>query len=92
MIIKFKHKGLKELSETDKTSKLPADQLAKIRLMLTRLQAATHPEIMRVPGYRFHELTGDREGTYSITVTGNYRITFSFVGQNATNVFYEDYH
>lgn len=92
MIIKFKHKGLKKLSEDDKTSKLPVDQIAKIRLMLTRLQAATHPEIMRVPGYRFHELTGDRKGTYSISVTGNFSITFSFVGQNVTDVFYEDYH
>jgi proteic killer suppression protein len=92
MIVSFKHKGVKELYENDRTAKLPSEQLAKIRLMLTRLDAATHPDIMRVPGYKFHELTGDRKGTYSITVTGNYRITFSFIGENVANVNYEDYH
>ena len=92
MIVSFKYKGVKELYDDDRTSKLPAEQLPKIRLMLTRLDAATHPEIMRVPGYKFHELVGDREGTYSIKVTGNYRITFSFIGENVANVNYEDYH
>jgi proteic killer suppression protein len=92
MIISFAHKGLKLFYNEDDASKLPASQLPKIRLILTRLDAATHPEIMRVPGYRFHELSGDRKGTYSVTVTGNYRITFSFVGENAIDVNYEDYH
>jgi len=92
MIISFQHKGLKLLHEKDDPSKLPPSQIAKIRLMLSRLEAATRPEIMREPGYKFHELTGDRKGTYSITVTGNYRITFSFVGENAVDVDYEDYH
>jgi proteic killer suppression protein len=92
MIISFKNKGIKELAETDKTAKLPPAQLPKIRLILSRLDLATHPEIMRVPGYRFHELSGDRRGTYSVSVTGNYRITFSFVGENVMDVDYEDYH
>lgn len=92
MIISFAHKGLKLFYNDDDPSKLPALQLPKIRLILTRLDAATHPEIMRVPGYKFHELTGNRKGTYSVTVTGNYRITFSFVGENAVDVNYEDYH
>ena len=92
MITSFKHKGLKELAEKDKTAKLPPAQIPKIRLMLSRLDLATHPEIMREPGYRFHELTGDRKGTYSISVTGNFRITFSFVGENVIDVDYEDYH
>ena len=47
---------------------------------------------MALPGFKFHELKGDRKGTYSITVTGNYRITFQFDGEDATNVDLEDYH
>jgi proteic killer suppression protein len=92
MIISFAHKGLKLFYNDDDPSKLPAAQLSKIRLILTRLDAATHAEIMRVPGYNFHELSGNLKGTYSVKVTGNYRITFSFVGENATDVNYEDYH
>jgi len=92
MIISFAHKGLKLFYNEDDPSKLPASQLPKIRRILTRLDAATHPEIMREPGYKFHELTGNRKGTYSVTVTGNYRITFSFIGENAVDVNYEDYH
>ena len=92
MIVSFQHKGLKLFYQKDDSSKLPAVQVGKIRLILTRLDAATHPEIMRVPGYKFHELSGDRKGTYAVTVTGNYRITFSFVGEDVVDVNYEDYH
>ena len=92
MIVSFQHKGLKLFYQKDDSSKLPAVQVGKIRLILTRLDAATHPEIMRVPGYKFHELSGDRKGTYVVTVTGNYRITFSFVGEDAIDVNYEDYY
>ncbi|VAW93550.1 Toxin HigB, partial [hydrothermal vent metagenome] len=44
------------------------------------------------PGYRFHELTGKRKGTYSVTVSGNWRITFAFRQGNAYDVNLEDYH
>ena len=92
MIVSFQHKGLKLFYHKDDSSKLPAAQVEKIRLILTRLDAATRPEIMRVPGNKFHELSGDRKGTYAVTVTGNYRITFSFVGEDVVDVNYEDYH
>ena len=44
-----------------------------------------------LPGFRFHELKGDRNGTYAVSVTGNVRITFSFKGEDATDVDLEDY-
>ncbi len=47
---------------------------------------------MNLPGYRFHKLTGKRKGTYSVTVTGNWRITFAFRQGNAYGVNLEDYH
>jgi proteic killer suppression protein len=56
------------------------------------LDNAGAPEDMNVPGWRFHELTGDRRGTYSVTVTGNWRITFKLEGGDAFDVDLEDYH
>jgi proteic killer suppression protein len=47
---------------------------------------------MDIPGYFFHPLTGDRAGTYSVRVTGNWRITFRWQGQDAIAVDHEDYH
>ena len=47
---------------------------------------------MRKPGYRLHELTGDLKGRWSITVPGNWRITFEFKDDDVYIVNYEDYH
>ena len=47
---------------------------------------------MNLPGYRLHKLTGDRKEIWSLTVSGNWRITFYFEGQDAYLVDYEDYH
>ena len=41
---------------------------------------------MNIPGYKFHPLLGDRKGIYAVTVTGNWRITFRFDGQDAIDV------
>ena len=92
MIIGSKHEGLKLYYEKGNRSKFPAQQIAKIRLILTRLDAANAPEQMNVPGYRFHALSGALNGFYSVRVTGNYRIIFRFEGDNVTDVDYTDYH
>ena len=47
---------------------------------------------MNIPGYKFHGLGGNRKGTYAVAVTGNWRITFEFDGEDAVNVNMEDYH
>ena len=47
---------------------------------------------MNLPGNRLHELKGDRKGAWSITVSGNWRLTFSFEGEDARDVDLEDYH
>lgn len=63
-----------------------------IERMLDRLDAALKPEDMNIPGYRFRRLTGERKDTYSVTVTGNWRITFRFDGEDAIILNLEDYH
>ncbi len=47
---------------------------------------------MALPGYAFHPLKGDRKGTYAVSVSGNWRITFGFANGDATGVNLEDYH
>ena len=53
---------------------------------------ASCPEEMDLPGYRLHLLHGDRKRTWSVNVSGNWRVTFRFVGVNVEMVNYEDYH
>ncbi len=47
---------------------------------------------MNLPGYKFHGLKGDRKGTYAVSVSGNWRITFRFAEGDAVDVNLEDYH
>jgi len=47
---------------------------------------------MNLPGYKLHELSGKEKGTWSVCVTGNWRVTFQFDGADAVAVDYRDYH
>ena len=60
--------------------------------MLTMLDSAKRPVDMNAAGWRFHLLTGDLAGHYSVTVNGNWRMTFTFEGDDAELVDYQDYH
>jgi proteic killer suppression protein len=92
MIVRFKHKGLKLYYDKGDASKLQQSHVSKIRLILTRLDAASTPEEMQVPGYNLHQLSGNYAGFWSVKVSGNYRIIFRFQGDNACDVDYLDYH
>ena len=61
-------------------------------MILDRLDAATSPTQMNAPGLRFHALTGNMKGRYAVTVSANWRITFAWSGDDATEVELEDYH
>ena len=92
MIRTFKHKGLERFFRKGDHRGIIAKTEARTERMLDRLDTVAKPEDMNIPGYKFHQLTGTRKGTYSVTVTGNYRITFQFDGEDAINVNMEDYH
>jgi proteic killer suppression protein len=47
---------------------------------------------MDIPGYRLHQLAGDRKGIWTITVNANWRLTFEFEDGNVYILNYEDYH
>jgi proteic killer suppression protein len=61
-------------------------------MLLGRLHASTDPRDMNLPGVDLHELKGMRKGTWAVKVSGNWRVTFGFVGKDAERVDYEDYH
>lgn len=89
----WKHKGLRDFFEKGSTRGIQPDQAAKIEIRLDALNAAICPEDMDVlPGWRFHEWKGEGKGTYSVNVSGNWRITFQFQNGDAHVVNYEDPH
>lgn len=92
MIRNFKHKGLAEFFKSGNTAGIQAEHAKRLRLILGRLHASSNPSDMNLPGLRLHELSGNRVGTWSVTVSGNWRITFRFDGEDAEVVNYEDYH
>jgi toxin HigB-1 len=92
MIMSFKHKGLKKFYESGSKQGIQAQHASKIRMQLAALDSAFCIEDLDIPGYRLHPLKGDRKGIWSISVSGNWRITFQFNDGNVHVVNYEDYH
>ena len=92
MIRSFKHKGLEHFFITGSKRGIKPDHVDKIARILDRLDASISPVDMNLPGYRLHELKGKDTGTWSVTVNGNWRITFQFENQDAYVIDYKDYH
>jgi len=65
---------------------------AKLARILDRLDASVRSQDMNLPGYRLHQLSGKEKGTWSVWVTGNWRVTFRFDGPDVVSVDYRDYH
>jgi proteic killer suppression protein len=92
LIIKtFRGKALKLFAAKGDASKLPVQNKGKVRRQLAALNAATKPEDLNLPGYRFHGLEGDPK-RYAVGVTGNYRLTWGWEDPDAVDVDLEDYH
>lgn len=92
MIRDFRHKGLEKFFLTGSKAGIQTQHAERLRLILGRLSAATIPEDMRLPGLDLHQLKGNRKGAWAVKVSGNWRVTFTFVGKDANAVDYEDYH
>jgi proteic killer suppression protein len=92
VIKNFRHKGLEALFETGNAKGVDAQLAPKLKRMLLLLHAGPLPDVMRVPGFKLHQLTGDRKGTWSAWVSGNYRLLFAIDGEDAKDVDFEDYH
>ena len=91
MIGGLRHKGLEEIYRTGNTRRIGPDHIRKCIRILQLLDAAGNPEDMNIAGFRFHGLQV-RPKRWSVRVTGNYRITFGWLDDNALDVDFEDYH
>ena len=92
MIKSFRHKGLKVFFETGSTRGINSQHASKVKRQLAVLNRAIKPEDVNMPGWNLHPLSGDLNGHWSIKVSGNWRITFTFVGTDTELVDYQDYH
>ena len=90
-------KGLRNLFEEDSARKVKADQVVadqvdRLRLILSTLDQASDVQDMNQPTFRLHPLKGNRKGAWAVTVRANWRVTFRFEGGDAYDVDWEDYH
>ena len=92
MIRSFRHRGLKRLYERDDPSRVAANLANKIAVALADLDDASSPRDIDMPGYRLHPLKGYMKGLWSISVSGNWRITFRFEDGDVYDVDLVDYH
>ena len=87
-----RHKGLRRFYEAGSTAGIQVPHKKRLRIQLAALDTAETIEDMDIPGFKLHPLKGNRKGLWSISVSGNWRITFDFKDGNAYIVNYEDYH
>ena len=92
MIIGFRHRGLQRLYERDDRRRIPPEFVDKVERILARLDVASEPRNMNLPGYRLHQLSGNMTGFWAVSVSGNWRIVFRFESGNALDVDLVDYH
>ena len=92
MIQAFRHKGLGKFFTTGSKAGIQAAHAERLRLILGLLNVAKRPEDLGLPGLDLHPLKGNRDGTWTVKVSGNWRVTFTFTGQDTDDVNYEDYH
>lgn len=92
MIQTFRNKALERLLKEGNAKGVPKDLEKRIRRRLEVIDSATAIDDLRIPGYDLHQLKGDRRETWSIKVSGNWRITFTFRNNDAWDLNLEDYH
>jgi toxin HigB-1 len=88
----FRHDGLERFFRTGSKAGIRPEHARRLRLQLGALDAAAHPEDMNLPGWDWHPLTCDLAGHWAVKVNRNWRLTFTFEGQDAVLVDYQDYH
>jgi toxin HigB-1 len=92
VIRSFKHAGLEKYFRTGSKAGIQPAHAKKLRVLLTALDAASNALEMNGEGWSFHALSGVLKGHWAVSVNGNWRITFTFRGEDAEVVDYLDYH
>lgn len=88
----FRHRGLERFFRTGSKAGIQPKHAKRLRLQLGRLDSATGPADMDMPGWRLHPLKGNLIGSWAVWVDENWRLTFGFEGIGAVRVDYRDYH
>jgi len=92
MIRSFRHKGVEKFFRAGSRAGIQPSHAPKLRDRLTVLNVASRPEQMNIPGWQLHPLKGNLAGHWAVSVSGNWRLTFAFDGEDAVLVDYQDYH
>lgn len=92
MIRSFRHKGIEQFFRTGSKAKIQSGHAERLRRQLFALDSAKSARDMNASGWKLHPLHGSLEGHWSVAVSGNWRLTFAFEGEDAVLVDYQDYH
>ena len=92
MIKSFRHRGIEMFFKNGSKKGIQPKHAEKLRRQLFALDNSTGPQDMNAPGWRLHPLQGLLANHWSVDVSGNWRLTFAFEGDNAVLVDYQDYH
>jgi toxin HigB-1 len=92
MIRSFRSKTLRRFVAARGGSKLSVQGPERLTLVLDNLDRATRPVQLNIPGLRFYALRGLSKGRYAVWASGNWRITFGWIGRDAIDVDLEEYH
>ncbi len=94
-LIRFRHKGLRQLHEDGNSKGLSSTRADKLQKLLFALETAdTLDQLSRFPGWRLHPLKGALKGFWVLTVNGNWRLIFRYDEETntATDIDLIDYH
>jgi toxin HigB-1 len=92
VIRSFAHKGLEKFFHAGSPAGIQAKHAKRLRVQLAMLDNARGPEDMNAPGWRLHPLRANLKGHWAVMVSGNWRLTFRFEGEDAILADYQDYH
>jgi proteic killer suppression protein len=92
VIRSLRHAGLEEFFKTGSKAGIQPAHAKKLKGQLVVLNRATTPAMMNAPGWHLHPLKGDLANHWSVRVSGNWRMTFRFEGEDVILVDYRDYH
>ena len=92
MIKTFRHKGLEAFFRTGSKAGIQPHHAGRLRVQLTTLDWARSPDDMNASGWRLHPLSHDLAGHWSVLVSGNWRLTFTFDDGDVVLVDYQDYY
>jgi proteic killer suppression protein len=92
VIKSFRHKGIERFFLTGSRAGIQPEHAGRLARQMQSLDVARRPQDMNIPGWKLHALKADLAGHWSVSVSGNWRLTFSFDGEDVVLVDYQDYH